>query len=600
MPRETLRALDRDVERLLMAGAALATHDADLTARATALAGFGARVPALAKLAEGATRVGAAPAGETAGALLDLATLSATVRGAQAAAVRADGALGALPAFAPLETSLSVLEVQSLYEALTGSGSGRLEIVREAIGRGVPCDLRLLHAWIGALGDNVLGDTVAEMLPRYGRAIAGPLAAALDLKGGAAHARRLACLAAVEGRDCCPLLERACAKGSPEVRGTAIEAWMAIEPEAAEPVARTMMLSDRMVVVRRRAVAALGNGREEASLRALLAELDGGSFGDVAARALGTFSHPDTAGQLLARLPSDRRALTEPVQEPLPPDPTLHQRTRHALAYQSALERYRGRLRQLELLLHALARRDEPEVWPRLEALLDPAVPPPVRKSVSEVVADAVSPRGRALAARLLDGPDEGLWKAASSAAILLDPSSAYDRLAPHFTAERLRDPTARRRAECVLVGLWRVIGHGGPAAAVLSADRRWCDALLAALATGDEALGYAATDLAVHYRETRAAAGLVPLLAIRYRRTHVVRALGALGDRSAVPALLAWLEIPDARFEWEQIVEALVQIDDPRVVPALRMRLERDLSASERHAVQAAVSLLGRDRTLG
>ena len=109
MPKETLKALDRDVERLLFAGAQVARTDGDLDARKTRLAPLGAKAPAIAKVTEQIEKVQKASGKTAASELLSLAALMAQVRGAQAA-----------PAQAPAQV-LSCGRARSTWRAWSGA-----------------------------------------------------------------------------------------------------------------------------------------------------------------------------------------------------------------------------------------------------------------------------------------------------------------------------------------------------------------------------------------------------------------------------------------------------------------------------------------------
>src|SRR5205823_13920677 len=76
--------------------------------------------------------------------------------------------------------------LKPLLEALTTTGSGRLELIRDAHERGAFRDLRLVKPALDALDDVYaeIGDFIAgQVLPLYGKAILPELRAKLDLQG---------------------------------------------------------------------------------------------------------------------------------------------------------------------------------------------------------------------------------------------------------------------------------------------------------------------------------------------------------------------------------------------------------------------------------
>src|SRR5207244_5472733 len=88
------------------------------------------------------------------------------------------------------KTQASARVLKPLQEALTTTGSGRLEIIRDAYERGTFHDLRLIAPALAALDDPYpeIGDLVAnKVLPLYGQAIFPELQATFDPKGRAGH-----------------------------------------------------------------------------------------------------------------------------------------------------------------------------------------------------------------------------------------------------------------------------------------------------------------------------------------------------------------------------------------------------------------------------
>src|SRR5689334_15985262 len=114
MPKETLKALDRDVERLLFAGAQVARGDTDMEARRAKLAPLGEKAPAIAKVTEQVSKVQKSSGKAASSELLNLGALMAQVRGAQAAPAAAPGDLTPLPATEPVESPLTSVELASI------------------------------------------------------------------------------------------------------------------------------------------------------------------------------------------------------------------------------------------------------------------------------------------------------------------------------------------------------------------------------------------------------------------------------------------------------------------------------------------------------
>ena len=123
--------------------------------------------------------------------------------------------------------------LKPLLEALTTTGSGRLELIKDAHERGAFRDLRLVKPALDAIDDpyGEIGDFVAEkILPIYGKAILPELRAKLDLKGRGGHPRRLRLMHALDPAGTRELVKQALDDGSKEVKVVAIEC-LGAEPD---------------------------------------------------------------------------------------------------------------------------------------------------------------------------------------------------------------------------------------------------------------------------------------------------------------------------------------------------------------------------------
>ena len=83
------------------------------------------------------------------------------------------------------EESYDETVLKPLLEALSSTGSGRIELIRDAQERGAFKDLRLVKPALGALDDpySEIGDLIAEkVLPIYGKAILPELRGKIDIK----------------------------------------------------------------------------------------------------------------------------------------------------------------------------------------------------------------------------------------------------------------------------------------------------------------------------------------------------------------------------------------------------------------------------------
>jgi hypothetical protein len=221
-----LQQVHDEVRRLAIAGSDLAAGDFRLKRLITPLEKSAEKAPVFGKVAEAAKRLVDCTPASSAGALLELSSLVSAILYTQ-------GATGAEGDLEPLETTdlgltvanTSARVLKPLIEALTTTGSGRLEIIRDAHERGAFRDLRLLKHALAAIDDpfGEIGDYVAsEVLPLYGRAILGELRARFDRKGRGGHARRLVLMCQIDPEGSRALVAEALESGSKEVKLAAI------------------------------------------------------------------------------------------------------------------------------------------------------------------------------------------------------------------------------------------------------------------------------------------------------------------------------------------------------------------------------------------
>src|SRR5262249_17223531 len=176
-----------EVRRLAIAGSVVAPGDFRLKRLVPQLEQAGQKAPVFAKVGESVSRLIASNEKSSAPALLELTALINAILYTQ-------GETGFDGELAPIKTiDLGVHKTQTsarvlkpLQEALTTTGSGRLEIIRDAHERGAFHDLRLIAPTLAALDDTYsdIADFVAEkILPLYGQAIFSELEATFDSKG---------------------------------------------------------------------------------------------------------------------------------------------------------------------------------------------------------------------------------------------------------------------------------------------------------------------------------------------------------------------------------------------------------------------------------
>src|SRR5258705_8214295 len=184
-----------EMRRLAIAGSTLAAGDFRLKKLVPPLEKSGEKAPVFAKVAQAVQAVVDSSEKTASTALLDLATLVNAILYTQ-------GETGIAGDLQPLETvdlgaqatQASARVLKPLMEALNSTGSGRMELVRDAFERGTFKDLRLVKPALKAIDDPYaeIGEFIADkVLPLYGKAILGELRATIDVKGRAGHVHRL-------------------------------------------------------------------------------------------------------------------------------------------------------------------------------------------------------------------------------------------------------------------------------------------------------------------------------------------------------------------------------------------------------------------------
>ncbi len=215
-----------EMRRLAIAGSNLASDDFRLKKLLPPLEQAGAKTPVFAKVAQAIQRV-VDPANKAPSeALVELSTLVTAILYTQGET----GVKGTMRDIATQDfqlptTTTSARVIKPLIEALTTTGSGRLEIIRDAHERGAFKDLRLVKLAVGALDDVYaeIADFVADhVLPTFGRAIYQDLHDGLDLKGKGSHVRRLRLMHQLDAETTRPLVEQALECGSAEMKVAAL------------------------------------------------------------------------------------------------------------------------------------------------------------------------------------------------------------------------------------------------------------------------------------------------------------------------------------------------------------------------------------------
>jgi hypothetical protein len=215
-----------EVKRLLVAGSELGADDFRLKKLLPLLKKAGESVPVFARLADTMEKVVNPGEGKVSDHLLELANLVNAILYTQGQSGR-EGTLEDMNSLqlSP-DTRLSFRWLKPVLDALTSKGSGRTEVIRNALEEGMFEDLRLIQPLINALDDHYaeLVELVFHALLNYGPAISPVLKNSIDFSGGKGHGRRLELLARFLGKEGRDFYLEVVEKGSVDVKTVAIRA----------------------------------------------------------------------------------------------------------------------------------------------------------------------------------------------------------------------------------------------------------------------------------------------------------------------------------------------------------------------------------------
>jgi hypothetical protein len=273
-----LKQVYEETRRVAVAGSAVAAGDFRLKKLIPPLEQAGAKAPVFARVAQAATALVEAKEKDSPDALLELSTLVTAILYTQGET----GAAGTLEAIettelAPVGTQASARVLKPLLDALTTTGSGRVETIKDAHERGVFRDLRLMLPAVGALDDPYpeIAEFIAdEVLPLYGKAIVAELQARFDAKGKAGDARRLRLLHRLDAESTRELVTQALEGGSRDVKVAAVECLGGRPEDLRYLVEQTAAKSREVRVAAYQALAHIDGGDAVAALEKVLGSDD--------------------------------------------------------------------------------------------------------------------------------------------------------------------------------------------------------------------------------------------------------------------------------------------------------------------------------------
>lgn len=415
-----------EVRWLSIAGSVVAAGDFRLKKLVAPLEQAGQKAPVFAKVAQAVTRLVESNEKTSAESLLDISTLINAILYTQGET----GRTGQLEKIETTDlgqhaTQASARVLKPLLEALGSTGSGRLEIIKDAHERGVFRDLRLVKPALGALDDVYpeIGDFVAkEVLPLYGKAILPELRATFDQKGRAGHVRRLALLHQLDPEGSRATVKKALEEGSKEVKVAAISCL------GGSPEDLSFLLEQaksKAKDVREAALKALGKSDSGEAVASLQEALQSGDI-DLAVEPIRTSTSPQLLKFVLEQAKAQLQALLGGKEQ------DKNAVSKHAARLLSLLECMRGREDKAtdELLVWAFAHRDK----------LATVKGEPGGKDIEQRLVSIMAAGPEKAQAALVDAhaslPDDELAQAFVAACHSRKAAEVYAMFSPYLTAK--------------------------------------------------------------------------------------------------------------------------------------------------------------------
>lgn len=440
-----------EMRRLAIAGSVVAGGDFRLKKLIPLLEQVGAKAPVFAKVGQAVKALVESDEQTSSDALLELATLVNAILYTQGET----GAAGPIEPIkttnlGPQSTQASARMLKPLLEALSETGSGRLEVIKDSFERGAFRDLRLVRPALIALDDPYpdISEFVADkVLPLYGQAILPELKSKFDLKGKGGHLRRLKLMHRLDAAGTRDVVKQALESGSKELKVVAIEC-LGDSPEDLAFLLEQAKAKNKEV--RGAALKALARVSAAEAVEALQQALSGGDLGLVTA-AVGENHDPKLLKFVISACEDELASLLKTKDKKAV--------AKHAERLLLLLECLRGREdRASERLML--------DIFSRREAL-GAVKGEPGGQDVNERIAGLLAAGSKVMQAALVDAHatleasvlESAFWAACKSR----KPAEVYDLFAAYLTSQvdekkKQRDPAwVKRQAICnAITSNWR------------------------------------------------------------------------------------------------------------------------------------------------
>lgn len=589
MPREQIRLLTGDIERLLSAGSNVAVGDSGLQKRSRALRELGAKVPVLLQIADAVDQVTGARSTEVARKLLDLLLVVRQARSSLSTA-GLEGELTPVPRSGPWATPSSVHDLNVLRDALRGTGEAGFEDIRKGLERQLLSDLRLVQPIMDGLvqsGYAPRADLIAlEVIPAAGSALLPELRKQLDLHGKGADVRRLKALCKVSPQEGADLCRKILAEGGRDLKPAALELLADLVPQEAEQIGQDLLARKPDQQLRAAVLRSLARSRKDEALDVLLTGIeDTSEVWHQAHYALTVTPHPQATSQLLVLLTQklDSWKSLQVQKEPKAPNATGSKGKTKTSKREEQLTTVKEEVRRLLQVLQA--RRD-----PQCVSILLPQLKhkdTDTRVAVVEALAATNDPHALEAVAALVEDTNQAVWQTAIQSMRSFPPEKQFEILAPLASKLFITKSAAQQKAAFALGSLttaFSLMYHGGNTTPP-PVDPRWRAVLLKLLAEFAEQGNAAALVRSVGNNSASLGAAVarvfgqeaVPHLlrvlpmAVDAQDINIVETLGQYPQPGVATALVE--QVVHIKSDWLMlsIANALYNLGDKSVLPRLR-----------------------------
>lgn len=581
MATDTLRELDSDTTRLLVAGAALALSDEHFAAKATALKELGAKAPALAKVGDQVAKVRGSAGRAVPVELLNLAATNTQIRGAQAKLAKLEGTLEPLPEREKIYSPFGSVALEQMIKAFSGDLDDFDNVIKDALAKNTLVDLRLVSS-LPALVKSYLEDELMEkVLQAFGSIVDRVLTEGFNFKGSYDEIQKLHLLALARKTAAIPFLLRAFELGNAGVRAAALEELDRVDPEQATKLALEQGIVDKSDELAAAAITVLTQKHnDDRALDALFAALERAALQWNLRSALQLLQHPQKSARLNAAYTEELRALGPwrgaKKKKGARLTPAQQKASQKAAAKEERA--YADLVSKATTLLAAMEGTTDPVLEQLMFSLFQNSKHLDIKAQAGESLIKTKNPTIRAALTKGLGSKNYQEHDLAVQT-IVADTSQLLDQLEPYLSPKALADKKNLKIASDLLQGACdELIDYEEGKPKLKDPDPRWEALLLPLMDQKFSMIGYNVSELLSAVRSTKAVDVLIERLATDKDPSGALEALETFSNPKCLPAICALLDKDDKNVVKcaYNITGLLNAIDDPSAAPSLRGYLQR------------------------